>query len=551
MKLWNISFVQIFFNLTLFFFSGSDTSSTSEEDRLRQLFLSCDSNNDGFLDCNDLVIMCQKLNMTELAEDIIHALGAHIKGCITFDEFMRCRRKVLSLGGDDSSYQSRRSPNPSNTKVPRIPFIEQERAHDADVESVVDEDDDNIQATRLDSSASDNSLVNSGAEYDSGAQDLSGEPQNLHRLLKKTYPDVYKKFYLPDGQLNNPSFSHIMECANALHLSRVNSLKTELRDATNRLRNLQTSRDTALKELHRMQKERAKLRYEQKNQAARYEDRLTELHSVIAELQKKLERNEFNVIREEEEEEDDVLEIVIEGLDEASNAEKGTSGVPNDSVSGSELKAQLSHVVSGIEQVSGERKRGGAGSSPTKSITANSGRRDADSPCTPPPSGRSGAGTGYEDLDAATKRISLEQQIPKPGMGSRAIELRVQRQQQQIQTTQAPDDGKDWDWVSEAIDRGLKMATANGRSGPVCVLFSLSQACPNSTLADKLREIMLEWERVQACCDRLRSERGVLQASRSGLKEEGFGFHLRLFAKKSFSSLQIRINNRLALTLIP
>jgi TolA-binding protein len=43
-------------------------------------------------------------------------------------------------------------------------------------------------------------------------------------------------------------------------------------------------------------------------QAQRYEERLTELHSVIAELSRKLERQRSHVIREDEEEEEELEE---------------------------------------------------------------------------------------------------------------------------------------------------------------------------------------------------------------------------------------------------
>lgn len=55
--------------------SGSNSSSTGEEERLLRLFNSCDADGDGFLDGNDFIFMCQQLNMEESAHEIMHHLG--------------------------------------------------------------------------------------------------------------------------------------------------------------------------------------------------------------------------------------------------------------------------------------------------------------------------------------------------------------------------------------------------------------------------------------------------------------------------------------------
>lgn len=55
------------------------------------------------------------------------------------------------------------------------------------------------------------------------------------------------------------------------------------------------------REVQRLQREKEQLRNELTNQVSRYEDRLTELHSVIAELRRRLEHSESNIIPEVEE----------------------------------------------------------------------------------------------------------------------------------------------------------------------------------------------------------------------------------------------------------
>ncbi|KAH8874936.1 Colorectal mutant cancer protein [Schistosoma japonicum] len=330
--------------------SGSDSSSTGEEERLRQLFLSCDSNHDGCLDCNDIYDMCRKLNMVDCAEEIINTLGANTKGSITFDEFLSCREKVFQMQTEaDNVYISKASLGhrqrykQSGFNFPTYTsgesYVNVHRSEHERNENSVCKINENI---NLGSSASETSLVNSGAEYDSGAQDLCGEPQSLHLLMQRDFTDLYKIVFplqeltdtiniQPVDKLGNLSkhkeiesygtkssieiestpyldnVRHLFECANTLHIQRTAQLRSEIRDLSHRLQGLQTSRDMNYREVQRLQREKEQLRNELTNQVSRYEDRLTELHSVIAELRRRLEHTESNIIHEVEEfEENDI-----------------------------------------------------------------------------------------------------------------------------------------------------------------------------------------------------------------------------------------------------
>lgn len=75
-----------------------------------------------------------------------------------------------------------------------------------------------------------------------------------------------------------------------LHLAALASLRGEILDLTSRLHTVTQERDVL---------ERAAAQAEQ-TIAQQYEERLTELHSVIAELSRKLERQRTLVITEEE-----------------------------------------------------------------------------------------------------------------------------------------------------------------------------------------------------------------------------------------------------------
>ncbi|BHF63310.1 hypothetical protein SprV_0200630200 [Sparganum proliferum] len=188
------------------------------------------------------------------------------------------------------------------------------------------------------SSTSEGSAVNS-VDCDSGAQDLFGDALTLHDL-RNTYPELYRfmlqtgsKMESPesstkncDGSWNNTAFakteapfesdsdvafaqlfgvhdssnslltirramSSIFDCLNAVHVQKTSKLRMEIRDLCCRLQGLQASREQDQHEIYRLQRERDRFRRDLAHQAARYEDRITELHSVLAELKRKLERS--------------------------------------------------------------------------------------------------------------------------------------------------------------------------------------------------------------------------------------------------------------------
>ncbi|CAH8286572.1 unnamed protein product, partial [Schistosoma turkestanicum] len=236
------------------------------------------------------------------------------------------------------------------------------------------------------------------AEYDSGAQDLCGEPQSLHLLIQRDFPDLYKIVFslLPYNSIktnfdnpnvnttnNNPMYNfsnqqftnlskhteetqlfdiikstdiesnacsnnnnnyydyylqnvkHLFECANTIHIQRTTQLRAEIRDLSHRLQGLQTNRDMHYREIQRLHCEKQQLHNEFTNQISRYEDRLTELHSVIAELRRRLEHSESNIIHEVEEfeendhDDDDDVDDGDENEDEAEQEQQHDKQVDN------------------------------------------------------------------------------------------------------------------------------------------------------------------------------------------------------------------------------
>ncbi|XP_068237666.1 colorectal mutant cancer protein [Palaemon carinicauda] len=89
-----------------------------------------------------------------------------------------------------------------------------------------------------------------------------------------------------------------------VHLATLESLKDEILELSSRLKVLSQERDMLEKTLTVTQLEKVRVERESEDkldlQAARYEERLTELHSVIAELSRKIDQQRINVIAEEE-----------------------------------------------------------------------------------------------------------------------------------------------------------------------------------------------------------------------------------------------------------
>ncbi|GFT39057.1 colorectal mutant cancer protein, partial [Nephila pilipes] len=85
-----------------------------------------------------------------------------------------------------------------------------------------------------------------------------------------------------------------------LHLAKLDSLKSKIAELTTIIQHTAQERDLIERQLNKTQLDRLRLVREQEDrldqQAQRYEERLTELHSVIAELSKKLEAQRANVI---------------------------------------------------------------------------------------------------------------------------------------------------------------------------------------------------------------------------------------------------------------
>ncbi|XP_050462956.1 colorectal mutant cancer protein isoform X3 [Cataglyphis hispanica] len=90
---------------------------------------------------------------------------------------------------------------------------------------------------------------------------------------------------------------------NALHAAALSSLRSEVAELNSRLVAATRAREAAEAALMRAEVQVARADQRAEQQAARHEERLTELHSVIAELGRQLERHRATVIAEEDESE--------------------------------------------------------------------------------------------------------------------------------------------------------------------------------------------------------------------------------------------------------
>lgn len=298
---------------------SSESSSTEEEERLRRLFLACDRDSDGLIDCQDLRHMCQLLNVKESVDEIMNDLGVDRHGLISFEEFVRHRTQLVDEIG-------------------------------AVLQTV--EGSDNSQGVAAGSQDFDSGERNTKQRRREGCHIVS-----LYELLECHEPELLHRYLecLSAPPTAGNRGMDILEVANSLHLAALSSLKGEMIELSNEVKRVRTEKDILEKQMARHQIEKLRIqkdaddRFEQ--QMTRYEDRITELHSVIAELRKKIDQRQINVIREEDEfEESDGLQS-----NKSNDADSNNDITPicSQTISigdvGCDLNAELSRVVSELE----------------------------------------------------------------------------------------------------------------------------------------------------------------------------------------------------------
>ncbi|XP_038258599.1 colorectal mutant cancer protein isoform X2 [Dermochelys coriacea] len=343
--------------------SSSDTSSTGEEERMRRLFQTCDGDGDGYISRNDLLMVCRQLNMEESVAEIMHQLGADENGKISFRDFTRCRMQLVREIRKEEVELSVKSDDSCKKKLLRYRIASWP-------------------------TSSDNSLgALSGAreswEYDSGARDLQSPDLQSHSTLQKlleygsssmSQQVALQKLLMQASNLSNSVGGSYLELANTLHLAALASLKGDIVELNKRLQQTERERDLLEKKLAKAQCEQSHLMREhedvQERTTLRYEERITELHSIIAELNKKIDRLQGTTIREEDEYSELRSELSQSqheanedstqhgpGSDFCSVPENQSTMVPADMDNCSDLNSELQRVLTGLENVVCGRKK--------------------------------------------------------------------------------------------------------------------------------------------------------------------------------------------------
>uniref|UniRef100_A0A3B4DDL0 EF-hand domain-containing protein n=1 Tax=Pygocentrus nattereri TaxID=42514 RepID=A0A3B4DDL0_PYGNA len=352
---------------------SSDTSSTGEEERIRRLFQTCDGDGDGYINRNDLLMVCRQLNMENSVAEIMCQLGADELGRISFEDFTRCRMQLVSEIRKEEGLLSLLSSDSDKRKL-------RER-----IASWPPSSENSLGAL---------SAAKESWEYDSGARDLQSpdlpsppqqQRQQCSVLLQKfleqpgsvlEHPaSLHKLLSQPSGR-STPVGGGYLDLANTLHLAAVASLKGDVVELNKRLLQSERERDALEKRLAKAQCEQSHLLREhedvQERTTLRYEERITELHSVIAELNKKIDLLQGTTIREEDEfselrselshsqqEANEDERSVDQDPDQASVSlpENQSTLVTADMDNCSDLNSELQRVLTGLESVVCGRKK--------------------------------------------------------------------------------------------------------------------------------------------------------------------------------------------------
>nr|XP_019583354.1 PREDICTED: colorectal mutant cancer protein isoform X1 [Rhinolophus sinicus] len=348
--------------------SSSDTSSTGEEERMRRLFQTCDGDGDGYISRysgrNDLLMVCRQLNMEESVAEIMNQLGADENGKISFQDFTRCRMQLVREIRKEEVGLFEKSDNSCKKKKLR----------------------DRIASwpTSSDNSFGALSAARESWEYDSGARDLqSPDLQSqpaLQKLLEyggsslRQQAAALHKLLTQSPHVGNAVGGSYLELANTLHLAALASLKGDIVELNKRLQQTERERDLLEKKLAKAQCEQSHLMREhedvQERTTLRYEERITELHSIIAELNKKIDRLQGTTIREEDEyselrselsqsqqEVNEDSRSMDQDQTSVSIPENQSTMVTADMDNCSDLNSELQRVLTGLENVVCCRKK--------------------------------------------------------------------------------------------------------------------------------------------------------------------------------------------------
>lgn len=97
---------------------SESTQSTPEEERMRRLFLTCDTDGDGFITYDDIREVCSRLNFEFCVEEIMLHLGADVNGRVSYSEFVERRLQLLDINAAKSNHSDDDNSTVSEVKDP-------------------------------------------------------------------------------------------------------------------------------------------------------------------------------------------------------------------------------------------------------------------------------------------------------------------------------------------------------------------------------------------------------------------------------------------------
>ncbi|KAM4637681.1 colorectal mutant cancer protein isoform 9-T9 [Amazona ochrocephala] len=343
---------------------------------------------------NDLLMVCRQLNMEESVTEIMHQLGADENGKISFQDFSQCRMELVQEIRKEEVELSVKSNNSCKKKKLRDEMASWPTSSNNSLGRDV-----HVLAVCLCShkgqlcrgahQAQHSEPIKGGAlsgareswEYDSGARDLQSPDLQSHFTVQKvleyggsseTRQASLQRLLSQASNFSSSVGGSYLELANTLHLAALASLKGDIVELNKRLQQTERERDLLEKKLAKAQCEQSDLMREhedlQEQTTLRYEERITELHSIIAELNKKIDRLQGTTIREEDEYSElrsELSQSQHEVNEDSCSMDQNSVSVPEnqstvvtaDVDNCSDLNSELQRVLTGLENVVCGRKK--------------------------------------------------------------------------------------------------------------------------------------------------------------------------------------------------
>jgi len=99
---------------------SESTQSTPDEERIKRLFYTCDTNGDGFITYDDIRQVCIQLDMDYCVDEIMQQLGTDVSARISYSDFVKRRSELLNLNSAKSDTSDDCESTVSESKDPLI-----------------------------------------------------------------------------------------------------------------------------------------------------------------------------------------------------------------------------------------------------------------------------------------------------------------------------------------------------------------------------------------------------------------------------------------------